>query len=353
VSVPPEQLQPLAPWSVLACQLLTIDGIWRTGGVILAMSPREAEAVEAKVRAVAQAVVEERERPPSPGRRSKGRGGLPLPDPRRGDLDRKALLADLVGTALPLIKHELEEAHARIPQLRNTDGEPLMLITARIEVADPSSLLGRMSAHDDFVEMDDSEFVWQGREMTRAQSELMVAQARAWAAERGEVLAEQTGPQRVTQAALRFDGVTVVAEVNSQGRLDRLMDALEDLGAEPEIVSVERTDPAELVRRSRQHAEEAMRAGTSGFPADGAEEAPDGLCPEAMRAWQVAWVDEPVPVLGGTTPRDAARHPDGRRELEVLLRELEHTSARRSKGGVPPIDVAALREELGMPAAAV
>jgi len=75
-----------------------------------------------------------------------------------------------------------------------------------------------------------------------------------------------------------------------------------------------------------------------------------GLAPEAVRAWEQAWVDQPVPGLGGLTPRAAARRPEVRQDLEVLLREMEHGAARRARLGVAGIDLTALRQELDMPA---
>jgi hypothetical protein len=58
-----------------------------------------------------------------------------------------------------------------------------------------------------------------------------------------------------------------------------------------------------------------------------------------------AWVDEQIPALGGLTPRDAARSPRARRQLEVLLKELEQSEA--SLPADERIDLRPLRETLG------
>jgi len=59
------------------------------------------------------------------------------------------------------------------------------------------------------------------------------------------------------------------------------------------------------------------------------------------------WLDEAIPALGGLTPREAAkRKGEPRKELELLLAEIEHAEARR-----PPdqrFDVSVLRHELGL-----
>lgn len=59
------------------------------------------------------------------------------------------------------------------------------------------------------------------------------------------------------------------------------------------------------------------------------------------------WVDHGLDRLGGQSPRAAVRHPQGRREVEAMLRQLENGQAR-----VPEplrIDTRALRDELGLP----
>ena len=59
------------------------------------------------------------------------------------------------------------------------------------------------------------------------------------------------------------------------------------------------------------------------------------------------WVDEPVPALGGATPREAARSEKGRALLAPLLDHFEQQNRARP-ATLPPIDVAWLRRELKM-----
>jgi hypothetical protein len=187
--------------------------------------------------------------------------------------------------------------------------------------------------------------------MTRVEAEPLIAQARVLAAEQGEELPEQVGPRRVTQAEFCLEETVLVAQVNSEARLERLVTTLASLGADPRVISTERSDPAELLTRSAttggsRGSGSALGGGAGPKAASGRL----GLAPEAVRAWERAWVDQPVPRLGGLTPRVAARRPDVREDLEVLLRELEHGAARRSGLGLAGIDLAALRQELDMPA---
>lgn len=68
-----------------------------------------------------------------------------------------------------------------------------------------------------------------------------------------------------------------------------------------------------------------------------------------MRAWQRAWVDHPLPALSGLTPRAAAGDAGVRRDLEILLRDIEYRSARGDGAAYEAIDVHSLRCELAMP----
>jgi len=57
------------------------------------------------------------------------------------------------------------------------------------------------------------------------------------------------------------------------------------------------------------------------------------------------WLDLPVPSLGGRTPREAARDPEGRRGVHLLLKQQENHHARKPVEGLDP---AQLRRELGL-----
>jgi hypothetical protein len=71
---------------------------------------------------------------------------------------------------------------------------------------------------------------------------------------------------------------------------------------------------------------------------------PDVLA--AMNEWMAArereWLDEPIPALGGMTPRAAASDPKRRRELVALLREWDQVESRRG------MNTARIRELLGL-----
>lgn len=59
-----------------------------------------------------------------------------------------------------------------------------------------------------------------------------------------------------------------------------------------------------------------------------------------------SWLDQPIPALGGRTPRAAARTKEGQRAVDVLLREIEHHESALPIG--ERYDFGGLREVLGL-----
>jgi len=66
----------------------------------------------------------------------------------------------------------------------------------------------------------------------------------------------------------------------------------------------------------------------------------------AKKRWE-EWLDEPVPVLMGKTPRQAAKSVAGRERLEALLIDFQRRAAGMDKPAFAP-DVTELRRQLGM-----
>lgn len=60
------------------------------------------------------------------------------------------------------------------------------------------------------------------------------------------------------------------------------------------------------------------------------------------------WLDEKIPALDGRSPREAARHVEGREQLVALLKELESREARRAKDTGVGYNALWLWRELGI-----
>ena len=60
------------------------------------------------------------------------------------------------------------------------------------------------------------------------------------------------------------------------------------------------------------------------------------------------WPDEPLPALGGRTPRQAARSKTLRPQLVDLLKDMENHEARAARPDSPAFDFGPVWQELGL-----
>jgi hypothetical protein len=72
------------------------------------------------------------------------------------------------------------------------------------------------------------------------------------------------------------------------------------------------------------------------------------LLGKVMAEHYAKWPDEPLPALKGKTAREAVRTPEGRREVEKILRSIENGEERNRRKGAYHFDVDILRRELGL-----
>jgi hypothetical protein len=335
-AIPPEQLEGAGPWSVLLGSLVALDGTWRTTGVVLPMRPSEgdraAELAREATAEIARALT---------GKRPRKRTGARKQPPPHGvltELDDPApsvvadLMGKVVGSMLPTIAGELWEQRSAGPTLTNTDGHPLRLITAQVDIEDRATARERLAAHEDFRTEEDGELSWWGRELTEMERQTGLAQLRAQLGpESDEEIEEPEEPPRWLRGRLapREGGFEV--DVNSEERLDALLGLLHDLGLEPELGRRSTIDPAQDMPRVE-----------AGGPM------PFGASQEAIDAWLAHWPTERVPALGGLTPRAAAKREKQRPALEALLREFEHDAHVLTERSRPAPDLGQLRAELGM-----
>jgi len=120
-------------------------------------------------------------------------------------------------------------------------------------------------------------------------------------------------------ATVSLKGTELHVEAMSEQRLERAIEAIDaDFG-----------DIAEPLEREITSIEE--RRLLSGFLAD-------HMC---------RWLDEPLPALGGDTPREAAKG-ERREDLLRLVRGIENKADRSRRRGEPGVDVAWLRAELAI-----
>jgi SEC-C motif len=151
-------------------------------------------------------------------------------------------------------------------------------------------------------------------------------------------------PGRVCLATFELTDEELRCTAVSQARLDAAIEFVERrLGtlAEMDERNVLPLEP-DLSSRRRDHATR-RREPPPGLTAAEAHDLERRLLNDHYRRW----LDEPLKLLGGNTPREAAR--SGRLgELELLLRGIENRAERSRRDGAPWPDVSWLRDELGL-----
>lgn len=330
-------------WSVWLGGLVPVDGIWRAAGAGFRLSPAEADAaaefVDAASASVVHAVSGERRRSTSSTEPIRFGNAEPigvLVD-RRGPTssDLAALLGTVVGFLLPRIVGEVHLHRWTPPALRNRDGDEMCFITAEIAVNDSDRVSDKLVARPDFEHDPDDPacIVWYGVRIFDAQRKGMLADATAQPGASGLAGADleyPAEPQRWERGLLSVGDGQIVATVNSDRLLARLLDVLSKIGAVPTVTDERRVDPAEEF------------AWLYGGSARTRGAAPSG------EGWEKYWLDEQLPALGGLTPREATSVDDPV-VLEALLRQFEYESDVLTAQGQQGIDTDWLRQELEMP----
>ncbi len=336
-AIPDEQREGLAPWSVIFGLLVPEGGIWRTGGAFVSIDPRTADAVVRRIFDLCGGVV---------GGLSGRRHGVPY-DPYDGlpptaaagrsrptDPGARRLIQLDLRASVPRILALIDSMQQAPPTLRNTDGDPLLFVTAEIQVSDVEALRERLAAHPDFdagFDAGDDQVVWLGRVMTASEAATVEAEFKAMLKAKGLTAPRQKGPRRYTRGTIDVNGSTLRVQVNSKERAARLVEVLAELGLEPKLMSQVVADPVQDLG--------------VGLPRSAPPVAEGSGSRAGIEAWQKAWVHESVPALEGMTPMQAVKDERGRVLLEALLREFEHRGA--LSGGESP-DIEELRGTLGM-----
>lgn len=222
-------------------------------------------------------------------------------------------------------------AHAPPPRLQNTDGEDLVLVTDTFTPTGNRAALRETLLRLPLATLQDESENADAAELRIG----FVRENRRGAALENTVLGHLT-----------LGSSTLVAETNSRSRADSLKaQIVRACGGLVAHARREERDGRELVATAghRDSANAPRRPRSEG--------APPALRAVA-RAWKKAhyarWVDEPIPALGGLTPRAASTSQSKqiRAELKTLLKELERSESRLPEE--ERFDVAVLRSELAV-----
>jgi hypothetical protein len=256
----------------------------------------------------------------------------------QGDLFGAELLREYDIEAREIFLPALDRLlHPRLPELQNTDGDPLEMHTLVFDLDSPQDAFSALA------------------DLGAGFTEPVVERDGEGGLLRAEITWSRAGNKvhehwsNTSLGLLRIEGSRLTAEVNSARRaaaLRRLLKrrlrgtAHERPGVVQSVQSMLGREPTPQEQASRdRHAKEQAE-----FAARPEVQA---ALNEHLRQHYRKWVDNEVPALGNRTPREAVRDADGREAVEALIAQIERDGPKMS----PPMDpaiVRELREALGL-----
>jgi hypothetical protein len=225
-----------------------------------------------------------------------------------------------------------------MPQLQNTDGDPLLPHRLVYEIDSPRAAFEALSplcltdsaeellteaGYDSNGELRDIEFPWQKRSNEKNKT---------W--------------DNTILGHIKIDGRSMSIEVNSENRAKKIRALVEEMlpGARYKTTVIESVQ-AMLARAEEQGETPASRQRRKEHDELNNLPKVQAQIAEYMRQHYRNWPEEELPALNGKTPLQAVKTRDGREMVEALLLDIE----RRGKHTSPPLDpaiIAELREKL-------
>ena len=195
----------------------------------------------------------------------------------------------------------LDERSDFLPELANTDGDPLILTTDHFEIA-PGA---RPEVEEKLAALSDVEPPTPGEDPA-------YVFVRRGPARHGNLENTVIGRALVSERVLRL-------ETNSRERADALRRR------------VETACGGRIRHRGREHADPLSGKGAHPLPESAAEPlspVPEQLVVELKQRHYADWTDQPLPALHGKTPQEAVRTAEGRAAVDALLKDMENRERR-------------------------
>jgi hypothetical protein len=325
----------LAQWDRIAARVVTVLGRTQITGSVLPFPHQLSEKALASIERVRKKAHAEAEKLA----RSLGR-----------NVDRSALglvtgLDEvLAGSAFMFSNLWLDDALRRalnptLPQIQNTDGEPLEFITVHFPLVSKSNPPAVRAALDDLQPLrKESDVFWNWVEEKALRRKSAKGQA-------GET---HTFGTTMDDSAIVLGNVELTAKavtlsVNSEARVARGRALLESVLAglvRAPLVERQTIEQMMALSRDRSSAQDAPR-----LPADEERR----IIHQSLTDHYRQTLDEPIPSLGNQSPRKAAKKGKGREKVIAWLKMLENHSARQGREDpVGSYDFTWIWKELGL-----
>ncbi len=207
-----------------------------------------------------------------------------------------------------------------VPELRNTDGEQMVITRVIFDVLDAPALVRSLDGREGIERVEESAWRWSGKNPRN---------------------------EPVSLGRLEYRDRSLVLETNSVERGERGRAMIESLAES--AIRHRATTHEDLARRVREslrpgvREEKSERSRAEELPPDVAE----ALTLNYYARYYRAWLDESIPALDGRTPRETATDSAMRPRLAELIRGLEGMYQRALKGGFPAYDPSWMWTELG------
>jgi hypothetical protein len=241
-------------------------------------------------------------------------------------------------TACWLARH-VEANDAPKPDLVNTEGDPIVFAETRFTIREGAEkqIVSRLDEQKGLHRVDDSPPSWDWHGKTDSHRNMgstgMMLQTQSMA----------TGEQVL--GSLKLQGSTLSFSTNSIARKDRGVEILRvALGDLISTALTSLTDIEQALAQAR--ASKSTKAGVK-------DEIPPDVAAGVMRQFldqhYRGWIDTPLPVLDGRSPKEAVRTKRGKDEVVALLKTAENMDERRCREtGQPAYDFGWLWQELGL-----
>ena len=302
--------QMLVAWDILAARIVTVRGVTQMSGAVLPVERELAQAmlgILRRTRKRAPAMVAETLAAVDPALRARIETEI---------TDEEAVLRVGAATITTLwLNDAIRRSFAPPPQLANTDGEPLSLITLHYRLS-PKATAGAIAgalANVSNVRAEENENRW---------TWFAPGQPRRRSRQREGERDDDSG--RTIHGDILLKNNTLEVRVNSQARAERiralLSPALAGLVKEPLL---EHMTPEQAMAEFGQGRASAPRS------SDGADPIESRRVVHAMvdRHYRRT-LEEPVQMLDGGSPRQAVRSAKGRAAVADWLKGLEQMNAR-------------------------
>lgn len=225
----------------------------------------------------------------------------------------------------------LTELQSTPPEIANTDGDPLALITDRFDF--PSARRAAVIAALGTLEGADP--------VTEDEEGTQILVMKSGAANTGPTA--QRGEEGLTVIArIEIEKSHLLVETNSVARANVMKSAVTTaLGTLARYRIREEQDVQQLIEDAR----DAQQSGLLPPPPESSPEM-DEMMRQFSEEYMQRWLDDNIPALGGLTPKQAAADPKHHAALKSLLREMEYHE--NQAPAAQRCDMVALRAQLGM-----